>query len=125
MSYSLYQAHMTSSLFTSPCYLVELLNPQTCVTVDSDVCADLAVAVQRVYEHLKRESASARVEISYDKDGLVEGIGFFNNVNDLISCITVFHLARDSDVANLEGLLQALSSSEPARTQALNTLFKF
>lgn len=108
-----------------PCYLVELLNPHNSVTVESDICANFAVAVQRVFDHLKKERASARVEVSYDKAGEVEGMAFFNGVNDIISCITVFHLERDTDVASNKGLLDALELNEPNRTKALNEIFKF
>lgn len=113
------------NITASPSYLVELIHPLTGVSQDVDVCAKLPVAIQRVYQHLKEHAATPRVELSYDVRGHLEGVGFFDSTNELISCITVYHLERDTDVATMPDLIRALELHEPARSVALNSIFQF
>jgi hypothetical protein len=89
------------------------------------MCAKLAVAMQKVHAYLAELRESSRVELSYDVDGQLEGVGFFNGVDDLMSCITVYHLERDSDQPNMPELIRALLLPEPACSAAINALFKF
>ena len=109
----------------APSYLVELFDPKNGIPQGVDVCAKLAVAMQKVHAHLKSLSESSRVELSYDPQGHVEGVGFFNGVNEPISCITVYHLERDTDEPSIQGIIRALTLAEPARSEALTEIFKF
>lgn len=115
---------MTSQA-TSPSYLVELFDPESGISHGVDVCAKLAVALQKVHAHLKSLQVSSRVELSYDPQGLLDGVGFFDGVNELTSCITVYHLARDTDEPSMPDIIRALTLPEPARTVAMNNIFKF
>ncbi len=108
----------------APSYLVELIHPATGVPSEVDICAQLAVAVQRVHAHLASFGSRPSVELSYDADGSLEGVGFFDQAHDLISCITVYRLHRDNEQPTLQGLTLALSLPEPARSIALNQLFQ-
>lgn len=115
--------HLTPLL--TPAHLVELMEPCSLQILEVDLCARLDVALQRVHEHLQGTKTRCRVEFSYDEQGQLEGVGFFNASNELVSCITVYRLARDNDVSNMKALNAALSLDEPARTEAVNSIFQF
>lgn len=109
----------------APSYLVELIDPTTGIAGEVDLCAKLPVAIQRVHEHLKEHGARPRVETSYDKEGQLEGVGFFDPAGQLMSCITVYYLERDTDEPSMPDLVRALELTEPARSIALNAIFNF
>lgn len=109
----------------SPAHLVELMEPSTLQILDVDLCARLDVAMQLVYKHLKSTNTRCSVEFSYDEQGQLEGVGFFNDTMELVSCITVYRLARDNDVPDMKALAEALAQDEPHRSEAVNFIFQF
>lgn len=95
-----YQTTTRPKLEDKPVYLVELMHPLTGDILFADVCSRLDVAVEQVFNHFdKFSSVNVVPRPSYDEDtGEVEGIGFFSSAEELISCITAYHMSRDSDL---------------------------
>jgi hypothetical protein len=98
-------------------YLVEKLEPNLELIEESDVTLHLALAVQTVLDWFEDAPAAPRVRVSLDRQGLLEGIGFFDARGALLARITVYWLDRedasqlDTDVrAALEGELAGLGT---------------
>ncbi|MDO8416314.1 MAG: hypothetical protein Q7S87_08905 [Agitococcus sp.] len=113
------------SLNTGPAYLVELINPVTKEIEEADVCRELAVALDKVYAHLAPLNALLTdVEVSFDTENEVEGIGFFDENRVLISCITTYHLARDTDRPINKAIILACAGLAGDLQQTLTHIFK-
>lgn len=108
-----------------PAYLVEILAPVSTETLETDLHADLGVAIDRIYSHFAGAGRPVGVESSYTEDGELEGIAFFDQAQQLVACMTVYRLDRDCDEVATPGIVQALALAEPARTAALGALFTF
>lgn len=106
-----------------PAYLVEFLAPVSTETLETDLHADLGVAIDRVYTHFAGGATPVVLEPSYTEDGELEGIAFFDRKLHLVACLTVYRLDRDCDEVATPGIVHALALPEPARTEALNALF--
>jgi hypothetical protein len=109
-----------------PVYLVELFDPWSGDALEVDLYARLDTAVESVYLHLKKVgfTGGANVDVSFDDESTIEGVGFFNENQDLISCVTAYHLSRDTAVPQLTEIKKAFAA-EPSELQSLlNTLFQ-
>ena len=107
-------------------YLVELLDPYNGDVHECDVCAKVELAVEKVYQHLSQHSdVVVHVETSFDDDGELEGIGFFDESHQIISCITVYHLERDDADAEVASIAQACRAAPAQLEAALNAIFSF
>lgn len=103
--------------------LVELMNPETGEIVDTDVTAKLELAVEKVYQHTHQISALVGdVDVSYDDEEL-EGLAFFNDEQEMLACITVYRLERDTGSAQLPALSEACCADKADLKQRLTTLF--
>lgn len=108
-------------------YLVELMNPETGNIDEVDVCARLDVAIEKVYNWLDSFGElrkSVCVEVSYDDEGVLEGVGFFNDEQDMASCITTYQLDRDADVASISEIASACAGPKDLLQSALNRVFR-
>lgn len=106
-------------------FLVELMNPYTGEIEETDVCAKLELAVEKVYLHLvDYKDSLIDVEVSFDADNVIEGVGFFDEDHSLISCVTVYHLDRDTGTAKVEGLAEACRGNKRDLQQELNRIFR-
>lgn len=108
-----------------PVYLVELFGEAHDPSLSTDVCARLPVAIQKVHSQLMRHRQSARVKVSYDAAGGVDGVAFLDQEDCLLACITAYRMEHDNEAVSLEPLKPALLLPEPLRSQALNQLFTF
>ena len=106
-----------------PAFLVELFPLTKSDTLEADLHADLGVAVERVYLHLKQAAVKAEVEPSYTDDGELEGMAFFDQNAELLACLTVYRLDRDCDQVKTPEIQAALRLAEPERTKVLNLIF--
>lgn len=120
-------------------YLVELFSPSPMaiagepsddagpvapVVEDSDVCAKLELAIEQAYQHVRNLNLKAHLEVSFDEDNLIEGVGVFDADENLLACITVYHLDRDCEEASLSSIRDACRG-EPRSMQAeLNRIFQ-
>lgn len=104
-----------------PAYLVEFFTPVEDDSLDSDLHADLGVAIERVYARFAKAGQRVTVESSYS-DAELEGMAFFDATHELVACLTVYRLDRDKDRVTVAGIADAVTLPEPHRTQALNTL---
>jgi hypothetical protein len=98
-------------------YLVEKLEPNLELIEESAVTLHLALAVQTVLDWFEDAPVAPRVRVSQDRQGLLEGIGFFDASGALLARIAVYWLDRedasqlDADVrAALEGELAGLGA---------------
>ena len=111
---------------TSPsiAFLVELLNPKTGEIEYSDICIRLDTAVDQVFTHLQKyPEVPVQVDVSYDEQNEIEGIGFFDDDHEVISCVTAYHLDRDTDEPQHEEVkLACLQAGQDLET-ALNKIF--
>jgi len=106
-------------------FLVELMNPYSGEIEETDVCAKLELAVEKVYLHLlDYKDTLVEVEASFDTDDAIEGVGFFDENQELISCITVYHLDRDTGTAELPGIAEACRGDKQNLQQELNRIFR-
>jgi hypothetical protein len=106
-------------------FLVELLDPYTGELEEADVSGKLDLAVEKVYWHLANYSDShVEVEVSFDEDGVIEGVGFFNEEHEMISCITVYHLDRDTDDPEDSRIRNACSGPLVELQSKLNVIFR-
>ncbi|MCC5610594.1 hypothetical protein LC612_28545 [Nostoc sp. CHAB 5834] len=109
---------------SQPSYLVELLNPKTGEIESVDICANASAAIQQVRTHLQRLFAGAvHVEVSCDAQGEIEGFGFFDDVHSLISCVTVYRIAHDEEIAQEETINEACKLSPFEMERALTSIF--
>lgn len=101
------------------------MHPHTGELEHTDICARLDVAVQQVYLHLKSHpEVRTDVEVSYDEDGELEGVGFFDDNHDMLSCVTVYHLERDTEQAHVKEVTAACAQEGRALEAALNEIFR-
>jgi hypothetical protein len=106
-------------------FLAELMNPYTGEIEETDVCAKLELAVEKVYLHLvDYKDSLINVEVSFDADNAIEGVGFFDENHELVSCVTVYHLDRDTGSATVAGLGPACRGDKQALQQELNRIFR-
>ena len=90
-------------------YLVELMHPLSGEVVLTDVCAHLDAAVQRAIDHSRQPGTGpVRSEVSVDQ-GVLEGIAFFNQSDEIIACVTRYHLERDTERARQPEVARACS----------------
>lgn len=81
---------------TCPSYLVEHLHESTGDAVFCDVTKFLANALDSACEYLSGfPDERFEPEVSFDEDGEVDGIAFFDEANNSRAFITVYHLGRD------------------------------
>lgn len=106
-------------------YLVELMDPYTGELQEADVCAKLELAVEKAHVHLKEyKDSPVEVDVSFDDDDLVEGLGFFNEDKEMLACITVYHLDRDTGTAQVAGIAEACRGDKTAMQRQLNRIFR-
>lgn len=106
-------------------YLVELMNPKTGDIEEADICAKLELAVEKVHAHLTEYSdLLVEVEVSLDEDEAIEGLGFFDEDHEILSCITVYHLDRDTGEAQDAGIATACRGDKFALQKELNRIFR-
>jgi hypothetical protein len=109
-----------------PVYLVECINPVTKDLEEADVCRELAVALDKIYKHLSPLRALlAEVEVSFDSNGEVEGVGFFDENRALISCVTTYNLSRDTDEPLHPEFSTVCAGSSFDLQQSLNRIFRY
>lgn len=109
---------------SQPSYLLELLDPPTGELVHVDLFLDMSRAVEAAYTHVVNTKASVEdVDVSIDKDEELEGIGFFDKSRNLIACVTVYRLERDTEVASNPDIQKACSASIYDLQASLKKLF--
>lgn len=108
-----------------PSFLVELMNPATGEIEETDICAKLSLAVEKVYLHLQDYSEiETRVEVSYDDEQQLEGVGFFDAAHNVISCVTVYRLERDNELPTVAAIDEACRTAGIVLEERLNMIFK-
>lgn len=103
-------------------YLVEKLEPNLELIEESDVTLHLALAVQTVLEWFEGARAAPQVHPSLDRQGLLEGIGFFDARGALVARITVYWLEREDATqarAEVRSALEGELAGLGARLQRL------
>lgn len=101
------------------------MHPHTGELEHTDICARLDVAVQQVYLHLQAHpEVRVDVEVSYDEDQELEGVGFFDDNHDMLSCITAYRLERDTEQAHVQAVSAACTKEGRALETALNDIFR-
>lgn len=101
------------------------MHPHTGELEQADICAQLGTAVQQVFEHLQEHpEVAVFVEVSHDEDGELEGVGFFDENHEMLSCITAYRLERDTDVPTVPSIVEACLSPGPQMEGALNSVFR-
>jgi shikimate kinase len=104
-------------------YLVERLEPNLELIEESDVTLHLSVAVQTVVQWFQDAERLPRVRVSLDRQGLLEGIGFFDEHDALLARIAVYWLDRE-DTSQVDPDVDEAVSGELAGLQArLQQLF--
>ena len=115
---------MPTATSISLAYLVELLDPFNGEVLECDVCAKLELALEKVYEHFRQyPEVAPRVEVSFDDDDELEGVGFFDSEHEIVSCVTVYHLERDDGETRYPGLLAACQAGRQHMEASLNQVF--
>lgn len=100
------------------------MHPRTGELEQSDICVRLDTAVEQVYQHLQMyPGLEVDVEVSYDEDDELEGVGFFDDNHEMLSCITVYHLERDTEQPRLRSIADACALKGAQMEQALNQIF--
>lgn len=101
------------------------MNPLTGDIEDTDLYAELGTAVEQVFLHLQIHAPpNVRVGVSHDADGELEGVGFFGLRDDLISCLTVYYLERDTQLPTVAAISEACRNPGPGLERQLNEIFK-
>jgi hypothetical protein len=77
-------------------YLVEKLDPNLELIEESDVTMHLPLAVQTALGWLQDCPRRVRAQVDVDGTGELEGIGFFDEHNELVVRIAVYWLERES-----------------------------
>lgn len=89
-------------------YLVELMNPHSGELDEADVFSKLDLAVERVSQHLgEHEVTPAELDASCDEDNELEGIAFLDERGELLACVSVYHLERETAEATHEPIALA------------------
>ncbi len=107
-------------------YLVELMYSDTGDVAEADVCAHLDVALDKAYLHLQTLDAieGPRAEVSFDDEGELEGVGFFDADENMLACVTVYHLDRDNEQASVAAIAAACAGPRDGLQDALNALLR-
>lgn len=106
-------------------YLVELMNPLTGELEETDVCAKLELAVEKVYWHLcEYPETPVEVEVSLDDDQVIEGVGFFDEEHEMLACVTAYHLDRDTANAQVPDIAVACRGDKFELQKKLNRIFR-
>ncbi len=107
-------------------YLVELMYSDNGEVAEADVCAHLDVALDKAYLHLQTLEMleDPRAEVSFDEDGELEGVGFFDAHENMLACVTVYHLDRDNEQASEPAIAQACAGPRDRLQDALNALLQ-
>lgn len=101
------------------------MNLETGDALFSDVFLKLGPAVEYVYKHIKDLAlAAASVEAAYDLDHELEGIAFFGAKKELVACITVYRLDRDTAEPIHPAITSACRLTGQDLENALNKLVK-
>lgn len=80
----------------TPTFLIELIHQKTGDVVECDVTSYLENAIEAAYVYLKGfDSERFTPEVSYDDDGAIEGIAFFDRDGRGRAYITAYYLDRD------------------------------
>ena len=109
-----------------PVYLLDLLRTPDGDIEESDVFSKLELAIEQALTHLKTGglNVDALVEVSFDDADNVEGVGFFNAEDELLACITVYHLDRETGCAADSALHEACKGDKFALQAALNRMLQ-
>lgn len=101
------------------------MNPTTGQIEETDICAKLSLAVEKVYLHLRDyPEVEATVEVSYDDEQQLEGVGFFDAAHNVISCVTVYRLERDNELPSVPEIDLACRTAGNELEARLNHIFK-
>lgn len=115
---------MTTSASKFPfVYLVELFNIHSFSLEEADVCATIPLALQRVYDHLHRYCDTTYSDVSHDDDGILEGIAVFTETGEMLACVAVYHLDRDTGEVSPQLEKACADSSSPSFAETLSSLF--
>ena len=108
----------------NPSYLIELFNPVTKELEETDICKKLAVAIDKAYDHLNAFSSIIdNIDVSFDAQGQVEGIGFFDEKGGIVTCITTYHLDKDTDEPKNIDVLRACEGPKELLQQQMFKIF--
>lgn len=111
---------------TNPVYLVELFSLEAGGLDSADVSAQLALALQSVYWHLRGCSEPVRVRVSEEPEGQLQGIAFLRDDESLLATITVYSLdqerAKPSEHVSALHTIAGLTDTRQMQAQ-LNLLF--
>lgn len=111
---------------TNPVYLVELFSLDEGGLDSADVSAELALALQAVYWHLKGGADPVTVKVSEEAVGKLQGIAFLRPDETLLATITVYSLDQEqAKAAEHVGALHTIANLTDARQMQaqLNMLF--
>jgi hypothetical protein len=109
-----------------PVYLLDLLRTPDGDIEESDVFGKLELAIEQALTYLKTQSLNvdALIEVSFDDADNVEGIGFFNADDQMLACITVYHLDRETGRAADSALREACQGDKFALQAELNRMLQ-
>ena len=101
-------------------YLFELFQPASLTLADTDIFYTVSAALDEAVRRL-REFQELEWEISFDADGVLEGVAWFSAGN-LAATISTYHLDRGEQHEHHPAIEQA-SSSESLR-QAIDDILQ-
>lgn len=119
------QPILSSFMNFPPVYLAELLDTSSDEILSTDVFAKLELAVEAVYEHARTVPGlrQVSVEVSFDSDGEIEGVGIFDENEQPVAYITVYHLDRETAVATSLSIGRACRGDPSCLQAELNSTF--
>ncbi|KWU17787.1 hypothetical protein [Burkholderia cenocepacia] len=109
-----------------PVYLLDLLRTPDGDIEESDVFGKLELAIEQALSHLKSAglAADTLIEVSFDDADNVEGIGFFNAEDQMLACVTVYHLDRETEGAADPALREACAGDKSLLQAELNRMLQ-
>lgn len=101
------------------------MNPYSGELEHADIFVRLDTAIETVREHFLATcpQLNVTVEVSYDEDRELEGVGFFDDDHQLVSCVTAYRLDRDAEVATDLRISEACLAGPEHMQDKLNQLF--
>lgn len=106
-------------------FLVELLDAVSGELLEADVCARLESAIERVYWHLAEYKDSlVSVDVSYDDENALEGVAFFTESQEMLACISVYRLDRDTQEPEVAEIADACNANPADLQTSLNRIFR-
>jgi hypothetical protein len=104
-----------------PTYLVELLSGISGELLEAEVYARLDTAVEKAAVHAKSElGPQAHASVSLNVNSEIDGVGFFDDNQNLVACVTVYRLEHDAEAPTVPELQSACEGSADSMQTLLN-----